>query len=129
MYRATPLSYYISGLIGTGLSGMNITCAAKDLLQIPSIPDNSTCATYLSSYLKSSGGRLLNGDATSSCQFCPYSKADSVLATFGIYFDERWQNWGITVVFNVINVGLAFLIYWLVCRKKSGVKIGTGVVA
>ncbi|KAK6950635.1 hypothetical protein Daesc_007159 [Daldinia eschscholtzii] len=45
MYRATPLSYYMSAIMSTGLSGANITCSDKDILQLDPAPGQA-CGSY-----------------------------------------------------------------------------------
>ncbi|KAJ4368375.1 Multidrug resistance protein [Neocucurbitaria cava] len=122
MYRATPLSYYISGIISVGLSGVEIVCTEKTLANIPAVPSGDTCASYLSSYITSNNVQLLNQNATANCQICEYGYTDDLLASYGIYFSQRWRNWGITVAYNCINIGLAFLLWYLVKVPKRGRK-------
>lgn len=122
MYRATPLSYYISGIISVGLSGVKIVCAEKNLANIPAVPSGDTCASYLSSYITSNNVQLLNPKASVNCQICEYGYTDDLLASYGIYFSQRWRNWGITVAYNCINIGLAFLLWYLVKVPKKGRK-------
>lgn len=116
MYRATPLSYYISAIMSTGLSGMRIDCTSNDILRLDP-PSNETCGSYLSS----AAAVVLNQEAVESCEVCLYTTADALLSYFGIYFDDRWWQWGVTVAFNVINIALAILLYWLV-RVPKGAK-------
>ncbi|XDG09979.1 hypothetical protein ABKA04_009594 [Annulohypoxylon sp. FPYF3050] len=117
MYRATPLSYYISAIISTGLSGSNITCSSNDILQLDPPPDQ-TCGSYLSA----PSSVVLNPDDTAGCQVCPYTSADALLAYFGIYYEDRWWQYGVTIAYNVINILLAFLLYWLVMVPKGAKK-------
>lgn len=117
MYRATPLSYYISSAMSTMLSGIKITCATDDILRVDP-PTNETCGSYLSS----AAYQVLNPEATSACEVCMYTTADSLLANFGIYFEDRWWQWGVTVVYNVVNVGLMVLLYWVVQVPKRAKK-------
>ncbi|KAI0890676.1 BcatrD protein [Annulohypoxylon maeteangense] len=117
MYRATPLSYYISAIISTGLSGSDIYCSSNDLLQLDP-PSDQTCGSYLSSPTSV----VLNPDASAGCQVCPYTSADALLAYFGIYYDDRWWQYGVTIAYNVINVMLAILLYWLVKVPKGSKK-------
>lgn len=117
MYRATPLSYYISAIISTGLSGSDITCSSNDILRLDPPPDQ-TCGSYLS--VPSSV--VLNPDDTAGCQVCPYTSADALLAYFGIYYEDRWWQYGVTIAYNVINILLAFLLYWLVMVPKGAKK-------
>jgi ABC-type multidrug transport system permease subunit len=48
-----------------------------------------------------------------------YTNVDSLLAYFGIHVADRWWQWGVTVVYNVINIGIAILLYWAVKVPKD----------
>ena len=123
MYRATPLSYFISGIMSVGLSGVDkITCEQRDIASIPATPANATCASYLANYLSISGSQLLNPDATVDCLICPYGGMATLLATYGILYSQRWRNWGITIAYSAINVVLAFLLWRLVKVQKTARK-------
>jgi ABC-type multidrug transport system permease subunit len=120
MYRATPLTYYIAGIMSTGLSGLDIKCESHDIVYLPRIPTGDTCASYLSLYISRAGGTLLNPGASSDCQICPYSDAKALLAEYGMYFSRRWRDFGISVAYNGINVALIFLLYWATRARKTG---------
>ncbi|KAI1475138.1 ABC transporter [Daldinia eschscholtzii] len=114
MYRATPLSYYMSAIMSTGLSGANITCSDKDILQLDPAPGQS-CGSYnMTSTILFSDPEDLKG-----CRVCMSGSTDSLLANFGIYYRDRWWQWGVTIVYNVINVILAVLLYWMVRVPKK----------
>ncbi|KAL9032882.1 MAG: hypothetical protein Q9180_006251 [Flavoplaca navasiana] len=121
LYRATPLSYYINALMSTALAGVPITCAPNELVTF-SPPINETCGSYLATYLDASQANLLNPSAQDVCNVCPYKETNAVLGLYGIEFEQRWRNWGITVAYNVINVLLAMLLYWMV-RVPKGAKM------
>lgn len=121
MYRATPLSYYISAIISTGLFGTGIVCSAKDIARLDT-PSGQTCGSYLDSYAKASGSVILNPDDATGCEVCPYSTADSLLAYFNIYFEDRWWQWGVTIGYNVANIALAVLLYWIARVPKGARK-------
>jgi ATP-binding cassette, subfamily G (WHITE), member 2, PDR len=122
MYRATPLSYYISGIISTGLSGVTIRCSPTDIANIPFVPSGETCGSYLASYLNDTGVQLMNPAAATDCQICPWANTDAILATYGIMYSERWRNWGITIAYNCFNIGACYLLWWLVKVPKKGGK-------
>ena len=122
MYRATPVTYLVSSLISTGISGIPITCATDELLHITP-PPSLTCAQYLSSYLLTSGGNLLNPESMFDCQFCPVEDTDALLASVGVFYDQRWRDFGISLVYSAVNIGLALGLYWIARvpkNRKSG---------
>ncbi|KAL8834803.1 MAG: hypothetical protein Q9170_003599, partial [Blastenia crenularia] len=57
MYRVSPFTYLVSGMLSTGLANAYITCSTEELLHF-SPPPNTTCSTYLSSYIQDLGGYL-----------------------------------------------------------------------
>jgi ATP-binding cassette, subfamily G (WHITE), member 2, PDR len=120
MYRTTPISYFINPLISTGLAGVPVTCADNEIVSFDP-PSAETCGSYLAEYLDSVGGKLLNHDATTSCKMCPVADTDDVLASLEIDFSDRWRNFAITLVYIVVNVGLALLLYWA-ARVPKGTK-------
>jgi len=111
MYRVSPVTYFVNGMMSTGTAGVNIVCAAKELV-IFDPADGQTCGAYLKDYLSLAGGRLLNPDEIQRCQFCPVADTDTLLATLWIYFDDRWKNFGITLAYNVGNIIIAMCLYW-----------------
>ncbi len=117
MYRATPLSYYVSAIMSTGLSGLQITCSDNAVLRLDP-PPGQTCG----SYLNSTTSVVLNPDDMASCGVCTYTTADSLLAYFGIYFEDRWWQWGVTIIYNIANVALAMLLYGMVRVPKKAKK-------
>lgn len=112
MYRVTPITYFINALVSTGLAGVDITCASNEILKFDPV-DGQSCASYLQEYISNAGGSLLNPKATQQCEFCAFSSTDSLLATLGIYFEHRWRNYAITIVYSVANAAGALFLYWL----------------
>lgn len=68
---------------------------------------------------------LLNPEARTACKVCPISDTNSVLASFGIYFANRWRDLGISLAYVVANVGLAMVLYWA-ARVPKGAKVRNG---
>ena len=112
MYRVTPVTYFISALVSTGLAGARVTCASNEIVKFDPA-DGQNCSSYLQEYISTAGGSLINPRATEQCQFCPFSYTDHLLATLGIYFDHRWRDYAITIVYSVVNAAGALFLYWL----------------
>ncbi|KAF5006716.1 hypothetical protein FDECE_6926 [Fusarium decemcellulare] len=64
MYRATPLSYYVSAVMSTGLSGTDIECSSDDILRFDP-PAGQSCGSYIEA---SGTSRILNPNDESSCE-------------------------------------------------------------
>lgn len=118
MYRVSPVTYLLDAVVSTGIAGVSIQCAANEIVKFDP-PSGQNCSTYLDQYLQQAGGQLLNPRAVSECQFCPIADTDSFLATLGIFFDERWRNFGISLAYIVANVAGALVLYWLFRVKSS----------
>ncbi|KAJ4333725.1 hypothetical protein N0V87_007386 [Didymella glomerata] len=112
MYRVSPFTYWISGIVSTMLAGREVTCSSTEV-SIFDPPSGQTCGQYLGPYAQAAMGTIQNPDATASCQYCALSNADQFLAGSNIYYSERWRNFGIMFAFISFNVFLALLTYWL----------------
>jgi ABC-type multidrug transport system ATPase subunit len=112
MYRASPFTYWIGGMVSTMLAGRPVDCNERET-SIFDPPAGQTCGTYLADYANVSGGTIQNPQATSACQFCALSNADQFLSGSNIYYSERWRNFGLLFVFIGFNVLAAIATYWL----------------
>ncbi|KAE8442468.1 hypothetical protein EG329_003311 [Mollisiaceae sp. DMI_Dod_QoI] len=124
MYRVSPLTYLVSAITSTGLSGRKVICASNELA-IMQPPAGKTCGAYLQPYSSVAGGSIYNPSATSNCQYCSESNADQFLTSVAISFDTRWRNYGIGFAYIVFNIFMAVLLYYLIrVRKGSGRGLG-----
>ncbi|KAJ6145620.1 ABC multidrug transporter C [Penicillium chermesinum] len=74
---------------------------------------------YMQAYINTSGGYLLNENATSDCSFCTESTTDSFLANVNSYFSDAWRNFGLMWVYIIFNIFMAVFIYWLARVPKG----------
>ncbi|KUJ08928.1 ABC-transporter [Mollisia scopiformis] len=118
MYRVSPLTYLVSAIASTGLSGREITCASNELA-IMQPPAGDTCGDYLQAYASLAGGRIYNPDALSNCQYCPESNADQFLTSVDISYSTRWRNYGIGFAYIFFNIFMAVMLYYLF-RVRNG---------
>lgn len=124
MYRVSPLTYLVSAIASTGLSGRQVRCSSNELaIMQPS--SGANCGDYLAVYAKEAGGRIYNPTATANCEYCPLSNADQYLSTVAISYDTRWRNYGIGFAYILFNIFAAALFYYLFrVRKRSGKGLG-----
>ena len=121
MYRVSPLTYLLSGMLSSGLHDRPASCASNEL-SVFDPPHGQTCGQYLEAYLRSpagAAGKLLNPHATESCQYCPISTADQFLAGVGMSWETRWRNAGIMWAYIVFNVGMTFVLYYCFRVRKG----------
>lgn len=127
MYRVSPFTYWVAGIVATELHGKEVICAQRELAVFDP-PSGQTCQEYLAPFLEQSPGTLQDPSATSNCEFCPLSVADQYLAGPRIYWTDRWRNYGIVWAFIAFNIFMAVATYYLFRVKKwnrssSGFKI------
>lgn len=122
MYRASPITYWISALLSTSMAHAKVTCASNELVQVRP-PDNQTCQEFLGRFVDQAGGYLVNGDATDNCRYCPISTTDEFLGMINADYNNRWRDFGIGMVFIVFNIAAAVFFYWLIRMPKGSKKV------
>lgn len=119
MYRLSPLTYLVPGMLTTAVANTDLVCATNELLRFDALPGQN-CSTYLSTYITILGGSLRPGtEGSSHCEFCPLSNTNQYLALLDMHYDQSWRNFGILWAFIFFNVCFAFFIYWLVRVPKK----------
>ncbi|KAF5330227.1 hypothetical protein D9611_010600 [Ephemerocybe angulata] len=119
MYRLSPYTYLIEGLLGQALGQQDINCSAVEFVKITP-PSGKTCAEYMNPYISFAGGYLQNPDASADCNFCSTRTTDQFLeASFNIYYSHRWRNVGIMLAFVVFNVSAIYIFTYLF-RIRTG---------
>ncbi|CAM1508811.1 Fc.00g025500.m01.CDS01 [Cosmosporella sp. VM-42] len=123
MYRVSPMTYLVGGVAVSGLSGDPIVCSQAEL-GVFEPPTDETCGSYMQSYLEQGApGTLLNPDATTSCSYCPLQYADQVLALSGMYYDDRWRDWGLGFIYITFNIAAVFAFYYMFSLRVWGLWI------
>jgi ABC-type multidrug transport system permease subunit len=117
-YRVSPFTYLVSAILSTGLANTEVTCAANEYTVFDP-PNGSTCGEYLESYTKAAGGYVLNPSATSECNFCTIKDTNVYLDALSSSYDNRWRDFGIGMVYIVVNIVGALFLYWLVRMPKN----------
>jgi len=104
MYRLSPYTYLVEGLLGQAIGKSDIRCDPKELA-IVSPFSGQTCGEFFSTYISNRGGYVANESATSDCQFCSTATTDEFLSgNFNIEYAHRWRNLGIFFAFIFFNV-------------------------
>jgi ABC-type multidrug transport system permease subunit/ABC-type multidrug transport system ATPase subunit len=131
MYRVSPFTYLISGMLSTAVANTDVVCAKNEYLPIIP-PDNSTCGEYLDLWINGAngspgaGGYLLNPDATTNCELCPLRSTNQFLAGVRANYDDRWRNFGLLWVYVFANVVFALIVYWWVRMPKKAKTVKKG---
>lgn len=112
MYRVSPFTYWTGAMAAAQVHGRKVVCAAQEL-SIFDPPSGQTCQEYLGKYATAAGGQIVNGSATSNCEYCSLSVADQFLASVNIKYDEIWRNFGLMWVYIVFNIFIVVVTYYL----------------
>ncbi|KII90642.1 hypothetical protein PLICRDRAFT_136999 [Plicaturopsis crispa FD-325 SS-3] len=124
MYHLSPYRYLVGGLLGQALGKEEINCSNIELVTLDP-PSGQTCIQYLQSYITTTGGYLVNGDATSACQYCSARTTDEFLGpSFNIRYSTHWRDLGIFCAFILFNLFSVYFFTWL-CRIRTGSLIGS----
>lgn len=118
MYRISPFTYLVSGVLSVGLAHAPVNCALNEILRF-NPPSAQTCAEYLSPYIQRAGGKVLNPSATEQCEFCSIASTDAFLKTIYADYGGRWRNFGLMWVYIIFNVFGAVALYWLLRVPKN----------
>ncbi|OTA55242.1 hypothetical protein K449DRAFT_176834 [Hypoxylon sp. EC38] len=122
VYRASPLTYFVDGMVLAGLANTHIECSDVQLLHINPPLDassNYTCGEYLAPYLQYAGGTLRNPAATTDCLYCQVNQTNNLLQQLGMEIEHAWRNVGYMVVYIVFNSLAIYAIYWLARVPKG----------
>ena len=121
MYRISPFTYLIEGMLSTAVANTLVNCAANEFLKF-SPPDGQTCQQYLAPYREIYGGYLEAGTAQSltECSFCQIRDTNSFLAAVAVNPNNMWRDFGIMWVYIFFNVCGAILLYWWIRVPKGG---------
>jgi ATP-binding cassette subfamily G (WHITE) protein 2 (SNQ2) len=119
MYRLSPYTYLVEGLIGQALGGQIIECAKKELATLQP-PSGETCGAYLEAFISRRGGYLVNPDATSDCSFCSSRTTDQYFGPiFNIFYPHHWRNAGLLCAYIVFNTAAVYALTYTF-RVRSG---------
>ncbi|EER24923.1 multidrug resistance ABC transporter, putative [Coccidioides posadasii C735 delta SOWgp] len=117
MYRVSPFTYLVSGMLSVGISNTEVTCAPNEYLRFD--PLNGTCGEYMEAYKATMGGYIENELATSNCNFCPISDTNVFLSSVSANYSDVWRNFGIMWVYIIFNIFAACALYWWVRVPKA----------
>nr|GAT45631.1 pleiotropic drug resistance ABC transporter protein [Mycena chlorophos] len=112
MYRVSPFTYLIEGLLGQALGKHSITCSSVELVRL-NPPSGQTCAAYMAPYISFAGGYLTpeTQNATSGCEFCSTATTDQLLErNFNIFYSHHWRDLGLLFAYIGFNI---FALYWM----------------
>lgn len=120
MYRVSPFTYLINGMLAAGLANTEVTCSDSEYSTF-NPRSGQTCFEYMQPYIDQRGGYVLNENATTQCRFCSSRFTNVYLEQLYSEYSTRWRNFGIMWAYIIFNIAAALLLYWLarVPRKQK----------
>lgn len=118
MYRVSPFTYMVSGMLSVGVANTNVVCAANEYLHFDP-PDGKQCGEYMEPFRMVWGGYAQDPNATSDCSYCSMGETNVFLATVHANYDDAWRNFGILWVYIIVNIAGALFFYWLARVPKN----------
>ncbi|KAJ6535720.1 ABC transporter CDR4 [Mycena capillaripes] len=118
LYRVSPFTYLVGGMLGVGVANTEVICSNIELLTVDPVAGQN-CSAYFAPYIQLAGGSVLNPGATSACQFCSISETNVFLAGIGISYENRWRNYGLLWVYIGFNALGTLFFYWLARVPKN----------
>ncbi|CAI4214022.1 unnamed protein product [Parascedosporium putredinis] len=90
LYYLDPFHYLVGGLFGTVVWDVQVQCRPEELTTFEP-PSGLSCGQYMSDFLAKDGGYVVDANATSACQYCPYSTGADYAKSFNI--NEAYYPW------------------------------------
>ena len=118
LYRVSPLTYWVSAVLSTGLANADVTCASNEWTTVIT-PKGRSCGEYMAEYISQAGGYVLDPEATGICSYCRVKDTNVFLSAVSAHYEDRWRNFGILWVFIAFNIVAALVLYWLVRVPKG----------
>lgn len=112
MYRVSPFTYLVEGMLGVAIADTRVVCTDVELLNFTP-PDGQTCQAYMADYISAAGGYLQDPQATGECAFCSIEDTNVFLSSVGVSYGNAWRDFGILWAFIIFNTFAAILFYWI----------------
>ncbi|KAJ5461184.1 uncharacterized protein N7458_002736 [Penicillium daleae] len=97
MYRVSPFTYMVQGMMTTAVANTDVVCASNELLHFAP-PTGQTYGQYMQDYINAAGGYLQDYDARDECTYCTIGQTNLYLKSVNAFYDQRWRNFGIFIV-------------------------------
>lgn len=118
MYRVSPFTYLVEGMLTTAIANQRTHCADNEFVSF-STPAGETCGAYMKPFISKFGGYLQDPSATSECQFCSYDDTNVFLDQISLSYSHAWRDFAILWVYIFFNIFAAVGIYWLARVPKK----------
>ncbi|KAI9036665.1 ABC drug exporter AtrF [Aspergillus affinis] len=127
MYYVNPVTWWLRGVISSVFPSVEIHCTSMESTHFDP-PPGSTCGDYANNFVKNiaGAGYLIDPNATSDCQYCPYRDGMEYMQTLNVHDGDKWRCFGIFLAFVIINWALVYFFIYTV--RVRGWSFGVGYV-
>ncbi|XHF96820.1 hypothetical protein AWENTII_000437 [Aspergillus wentii] len=126
MYYVNPVTWWLRGVLSSTFPSVQITCDPSEATSFKA-PPGQTCQDYAGDFVKNAGaGYLLDPNAMSDCQYCPYSNGTEYMQNLNVHDGDKWRCFGIFLAFVIINWALVYFFIFTV--RVKGWSFGMGYV-
>ncbi|TIA85057.1 hypothetical protein E3P99_04086 [Wallemia hederae] len=118
-----PFTYYLDGALGAVASNTQVQCTSRELATF-NPPPGENCGSYAGAFAQSSGGYLVDLNATTDCQYCSMATSDAFLEQKHVFHGGNgwpWGYFGIFSLFVMFNFVMTFGLYYL--TKRVNIKL------
>ncbi|EAU30228.1 hypothetical protein ATEG_09091 [Aspergillus terreus NIH2624] len=122
IYWMNPFNYLMGSMLTFTVFDVEVRCKESEFALFDP-PNGTTCASYLSSYMHTTGARmnLTNPDATEGCRVCEYTRGSDYLVTINLMdYYYGWRDAAIVVLFALSSYALVYVLMKL--RTKASKK-------
>ncbi|KAK0388122.1 hypothetical protein NLU13_4366 [Sarocladium strictum] len=120
MYWLSPFHYLLEGFLGVAIHDKPVICTEDEFARFEA-PNGQSCEEYVGPYIQEAGGYVQTG-ANGICEFCQYATGDEFGASFSVYYDHIWRDFGIFIGFIVFNYFVVYAATWLRFKGKNPLK-------
>ena len=93
LYPLTPFRYLVEGFLGLVVHNIPVKCDLNELARFPH-PPGMDCDSYAGQFAQQAGG-YVQTLSDGLCGYCQYRTGDSFGASFGVFYDSHWRDYGI----------------------------------
>ena len=119
MYRVSPFTYLVEGMLTTAVKDASVYCLPQDFYVFPP-PAGQSCESYLGDYFTAAGGGYLQDpSSTTNCSLCQLDSTNVFLAGVSLNPNNSWRDFGIMFAYIIFNIFAALALYWLLRMPKN----------
>jgi ATP-binding cassette subfamily G (WHITE) protein 2 (SNQ2) len=111
MYWLTPFHYLLEAFLGVVMHEVPMRCVEREESSF-TVPPGQSCEGYAGGFVQQVGGYVRDVGG-GGCAFCQYDSGDQFAASFNVFYQHKWRDYGIFFGYVIFNFIVVFIISWL----------------